>query len=234
MSTNFFLGKLTNRNPTIRIDLLSPPDGSGFNSLGFFGTGGPGNSLLVNEFNKETWKVNSAGQGPGTNNVGQGKSENWEWIHANSGNFATGSGVNLNDGRLYNAGFAPSGSGSIIIRWNTPETAPQVSGFQIQNAELWAYQTSGTYDAPNGINIFAAEILDSGMMAQGAAPRTNTQWTQLTGSGGPLRLVDRIIASGFPSGLPSGLQKDYVVAVSAKPTSGGTKTWTMLLKFEYL
>jgi hypothetical protein len=183
-------------------------NGSG---LGFFGSSF-GNAVALNAYQDTTYVTNSNGtvQGPIGDNV--------KYTHANSGNVNSVSGLHLR--------AIPNYLASLNIRIESD------SAIQTQNAKLYGYDRSNKNNAPSGVTFQAAELIHP-WLATSPTGSGSTSWTQLSGSGSILSLSNSPGTNGQIPG--ASVRHDYYLALSAAPTTVGSKTnFGLWFEVEYI
>jgi hypothetical protein len=183
-------------------------NGSG---LGFYGSSF-GNAVQIGSYQDTTYVTNSNGttQGPIGDNV--------KYISANSGNVNSVSGLHLRG--------IPNYLASLNIRINSD------TSIQTQNAKLYGYDRSNKNNPPSGLTFQAAELIHP-WLAVTPTGSGSTSWTQLSGSGSVLTLSNSPGTNGQIPGAST--RHDYYVALSASPSSVGSKTnFGLWFELEYI
>ena len=183
--------------------------------LGFYG-GGFGYSVAVGEYQDSTFITNSAGtaQGPQVDNV---KYQN------------IGSGVVNGAASGIPLASIPNYQATLKVNFN--HTSP----VKTQNAKLRIYDRSSINNDPSGVLCKVAEIIHPGT-TQVPTGSGDTTWHTPTGSS----VIMDLVASPGLSGLrPNGADTtdenhDYFVALSASPSSIGSKLFALYCELEYL
>lgn len=194
----------------------------GGSGLGFFGTGGFGQSVAVGSYQDTTFITNGNGttQGPQVNNV--------KYISANTGQLPGGTNVNLTS--------LPNYQSTLNVRFT------HNSAVRVQNVYLYIYDRVSTSNPASGVTTAVANIIhpDTNQTATGSG---NTTW-QFPAGTGYLILSQLANGNSFSPGM-SGLgtggggttdtQHDFYVAMSASPNSIGSKTsFGTYIYLEYL
>lgn len=201
---NFYAGETTN------INNLS---GSG---LGFFGSGGFGNSVTVGGFQGSTFITDGNGTIQGS------QTDNTSWSHPNSGT--------TNGAGPYALTFIPNYLSTLNITF-TNDTAVTT-----QNAELRIYDRTGINNDPSGVTCYVAELIHPNTTVS-AGGSGDTSWIQAHGSGVTVDLVASPGESGLSPNGPStsDTKHDHYVVISASPDSIGSKTlFGLYYSVEYL
>lgn len=194
-------------------------NGSG---LGFFGSGGFGNSVAVGDFQDTTFITDGNGvtQGPQGNNV--------KWIHPNSGQVGGSTDVLLT--------YLPNYQTTLNVRLTND------TDVRTQNAKLYIDDRISTDNPPTGVTCYVSHVIhpDTSQVSGGSGLSI---WEQPYGSS---YVNASVIANGTgfspgTSGLsPNGavttdIQHDWYFAVSASPDTVGSKTYFGLyFSVEYL
>jgi hypothetical protein len=185
--------------------------------LGFYGDSGFGASVQVGAYQGRTFITDAAGtiQGPECDNV--------KWTHANSGILGqAGSSVNLT--------HIPNYQSTLNIRFT------HTSAVKTQNVKLRIYDRTNINVGATGVLTQVAEIIHPNEV-QGAGGSGDTTWLQPAGSSVVVDLVASPGTSGYsPNGVnTSDTQHDWFVAMSASPTTIGSKTqYGLYCQLEYL
>ena len=199
------------------------PSNSG---LGFYGNSGFGASVAVSAYQGKTFLTSPDGltQGPASNNV--------KWLNTGSGIVGTtGSGTGLK--------AIPNAQSSLNVRFT------HGSSVKVQNAELRVYDRVNINNSPSGVICKVAEIVHPhasiGKGADGLQGSGDVSWITPAGSGTTVPLSDspgnagEYAVTGSSSGGRGDTQHDWYVAISATPTSIGSKTYFGLyMSLEYL
>lgn len=194
-------------------------NGSG---LGFFGSGGFGNSVAVGSYQDTTFITdgNGVAQGPQGNNV--------KWVHPNSGQVGGSTNVLLTS--------LPNYQTTLNVRFN------HTSAVRTQNARLYIYDRTSLSNAPTGVTCAVSHVVHPNP-TQGAGGSGLSTWEFPTGSSYVNASVLSNGATWSPgtSGLsPNGantsdLNHDWYFAISASPNSVGSKTlFGLWFQTEYL
>lgn len=205
------------------------PDGTfvniGSSGMGFYGSGVFGTSVAVNYYQDNTYITNSNGTAEGhlLNNI--------KYVIGAS---ASGS----ISGVTYNLRDIPNVYAPLNIRFTNTTTC------QVRNVNLYIYDRTNPTTAPSGVQTQVAELLNpTGTLSVGAghgsgdvawsllgtaSPNTPLVLAQSPGSGG------RAAGSGSSS-TTNDTQHDWYVALSASPTTIGSKTaYGLYVSLEYL
>lgn len=185
--------------------------------LGFYGAGGFGASVAVGAYQDNTYVTGSGGleEGPHGYNV--------KWVHANSGEVAGSTILNLQ--RI------PNYEASLNIRFSTTGTPVNV-----QNAELRIYDRSDITKGASGVVTKVAELVNIAL-TEGVLGSGDTAWHTPVGSSDPVDLRDNpgISGTAVVGGTGTSLTHDWYVAISASPSSIGSKTqYGLYVSLEYL
>lgn len=205
------------------------PDGSsvdiGVSGLGFYGSGTFGTSVAVNAYQDATYITNSDGsaQGAQINNVKFP-------IGATSSGMVSGTNYNLKD--------IPNKYSTLNIRFTNSAQC------QVQNVNLFIYDRVNPVNAPSGVQTQVAEIINpTGTLAVGNNKGSgDAAWTMLGTAlpNNPLLLAQSPGSGGLNAGNGSvsvtpATQHDWYVALSASPTTIGSKTsYGLYISLEYL
>lgn len=194
-------------------------NGSG---LGFFGSGGFGNSVGVGSFQDTTFITDGNGvtQGPQGNNV--------KWVHPNSGQVGGTTNVALTS--------LPNYQSTLNVRFTN------ASAVKTQNAKLYIYDRVSTNNSPTGVTCYVSHIIhpNTSQVTGGSGLST---WENPAGSSyvNASVLGNGTSFSPGTSGLsPNGgsttdTQHDWYFAISASPNSVGSKTnFGLWFQTEYL
>lgn len=201
----FYAGENTN------IQELS---GSG---LGFYGAAGFGASVPVGEYQGRTFITdgNGTSQGPEADNV--------KFLNSQSGILGqAGTGIHLV--------CIPNYQATLNIRFT------HSSAVKTQNAEVRIYDRSNINNPASGVICKVAEIIHPNQ-TQNNSGSGDREWLTAAGSSVPVPLVASPGASGFrPNGVNTTDQRhDWYLAISASPTSIGSKTkFGLYASLEYL
>lgn len=193
--------------------------------LGFYGPGGFGTSVKVDEYPDNTYITDPTGtvNGPKSNNV--------KWVDTLSGQIAVG------DIRVLRQ--IPNQLATLNIRFTHTQAV------NVQNAVVRIFDRTNTNNPPVGVTCKVAELIHP-WNTQTPAGSGDTSWSTLGGSGGlingvtydpPLTLVN---SPGSGGNAPNGAntvsaQHDWYLAMSASPDSIGSKTaFGLYASAEYL
>lgn len=203
-------------------DLSTPGSGLGFYGASF------GTSVQVGQYQETTFITNSNGSVNGGNN------NNNKYL----GNM---SGVELNGAAaVVLSGLTPSSDASVNIRF-TNDTAVRT-----QNVEARVFDRTNKDNDPSGVTCQVAELLNgaSGTDQAGAGSGSAEVWVSsehgwqaLAGSGTVLTLLSSAGSGGLsPNGnLTTDTRHDWYLALSATPTSIGSKTqFGLFCELEFL
>lgn len=182
-------------------------NGSG---LGFYGSSF-GSAIRVNEYNQTTFITNSNGtvQGPRTNNV--------RYVSATTGLVNELTNLNLLQ--------IPNQSGTLNIRIASD------SPISTQNARLYGTDRVSSSNGPSGVTLRGAEIIHP-WATYTPAGSGSSSWVNLNGISSYLSLSSSPGISGLVPG--SSAIHDYYIALSASPSSIGSKTqFGFLFEVEY-
>jgi len=175
-------------NPAIEI---LPSASGGLNTIGFYGPSF-GLSVRVGDFNETTWRTTEDGQTNGT------ALPNLRWASTTgayvAGNIVATEVLNILDSEA-----------TLRIELQTDVAVTT------QNATFRTFDKSSIDNAPSGVNVYAAEIINpSGPVGSG-----DSLWTQIQGSGSVLALDDHAVAA---------TTHNWRIGLSSTPTSIGEKT----------
>ncbi len=198
-------------NPQWNIDLL----GSG---LGFYGSGF-GTSVPVGSYQDTTYCTDSNGtlQGPQANNV--------KWRHANSGEVAGSVVLDLQK--------IPNYQATLNIRFT------HASSVEVQNVEARIYDRSNINTGAVGVQTKMAELIHIST-SQANTGSGDSAWITPVGSSVVVPLAQCPGASGWwaasgTTSTHSDTRHDWYAALSASPTSIGSKTeFGLYVSLEYL
>ena len=185
--------------------------------LGFYADAGFSYSVPVGSYQGRTFITDSTGtsQGPEVDNC---KYLNTSGVIVGQ----TGSGIHLKQ--------LPNYLATLNIRFT------HSTSVQVQNVYLYGCDRSGNKNnAPSGVTLYGASIIhpDTTQVMNGSG---SNSWTWLNGSGSTLNLVASPGVSGLsPNGTgTSASRHDWYVALTATPTSVGSKEFQLALTLEYL
>jgi hypothetical protein len=190
-------------------------NGSG---LGFYGDSF-GDSVDVGEYQDATFITDGNGlvEGPQVNNI--------KWTHANSGSINGLASVALNK--------IPNYLATLNIRFT------HSTSVKTQNVKLRIYDRSSINNAASGVTTKVAEIIHPDTV-QNANGSGDTSWVEPAGSSVVMTLAPSPGLSGLYAGDGSnstyeGTRHDWYAAISATPTSIGSKTqYALYVELEYL
>lgn len=192
------------------------PAGSG---LGFYGAAGFGSAVRVNEYQDRTYLTNPAGTDQG------GECDNVKYTHLNSGIIGPGaSGVSIN---LLNI---PNYQCTLNVRFTHD------SSVQTQNGLVQIYDRVDPSNPQSGVICQVAEIIHP-ELSQAATGSGDSAWASCSGDVVTLSVVNSPGESGIrPNGSSTtDDQHDWYIALSASPTSIGSKTlFGLYFSVEYL
>ncbi len=189
---------------------------SGSSGLGFYGAAGFGASIPVASFNTYTFITSSAGTSSG-NQV-----NNTAWTNASSG--------------------AINGSGNLLLtampNYLMPINPRFTHGSSVRtlNAQMRIYDRSDINAGPSGVTCYCASVIHPSTLQTNTGSGSST-WVNMSGSGSTLTMATSPGASGLsPSGSStSDTRHDFFAAISATPTSVGSKTqFGLYFSCEYL
>lgn len=188
-------------------------NGSG---LGFYGSAF-GESVEIGSYQDSTFITNSAGttQGPQATNI--------KHTHPNSGSINGLASINLLN--------VPNYLATLNVRF-TNDTA-----VKCQNPKFYVYDRSSINNNPSGVLCKVAEIVHPSPTQTGLTGSGNTSWQTVQGSGSVLNLTFE--SPGFSGIAPSGnntqdTRHDFYLAISASPSSVGSKLFAGYFSVEYL
>lgn len=194
-------------------------NGSG---LGFFGSGGFGNSVSVGEYQDTTYITDGNGvtQGPQGNNV--------KYVHPSSGQVAGSTNLSLT--------YIPNYQTTLNVRFN------HTSAVRTQNARLYIYDRTSLSNAPTGVTCAVSHIIHPNQtQIAGGSGLSNWEFPAGTSYVNASSLANGNGFSPGTSGLaPNGantsdLNHDWYFAISASPNSVGSKTlFGLWFQTEYL
>lgn len=190
------------------------------NSTGvcFFGAGGAGYSIAVDEYNSTTFIGNSAGT------VTSAQVDNNKWVAATGVVYGSSS-------QWYRLTEMPQDKATINMSFSN------ATAVDVQNVELRAYDGSDISNAPSGLEIKMFEILHPAITYTNTGSG-DTYWTNASGSTGILSLSDSPGSSAltaFSGGTIASAWHDWYIGISVKPTSVGSKTGNKIyMSLEYL
>ena len=207
---SFFAGEGTNIN-----DL----SGSG---LGFYGSGGYGNSVSVGQYQDNTYITNSTGTA-----LNAVKVDNVKWVHSASGEIAGG------DTRVLRG--IPNYLATLNIRFT--HTSP----VKTQNAQLRIFDRSNIDNPASGVVTKVAVLVHPWDTATPLGSGS-TAWSTPGGSGSVVNFGDfpSAVSPGSGGFSPNGpnttdVRHDWYCGISAMPDSIGSKTqYALYASLEYL
>jgi hypothetical protein len=169
--------------------------------IGFYGDNGFGYAVTVGEYNGTTYITNSNGtnQGPACDNI--------EYIHPNSGIYHTGVAVHLRG--------IPNQYATLNVRLTDS------SSVSTQNTYLYIYDRNNRDNGPSGVTCQVAELIHP-WTTPSPTGSGSVSWVTGNGSSAYLTLSNSPGLSGLISG--AAVQHDWYIALSASPTSVGSKT----------
>lgn len=185
-------------------------------ALGFFGPNGFGDPLSLNEFNGRTFITDPSGS------TALEEGDNCRKI-STSGLIIGQIGDEINLQNL------PNYLTTINLRFTHPEEV------LVQDVRLIAFDGIDPDNAPNGLDVFGAEIIHTSRL-QTDTGTGDTLWTQMTGSGQQLDLVDSPGTSGISPLGPASIdvRHDWYVALSVAPTLPGDRTFSFRVDLEFI
>lgn len=192
------------------------PAGSG---IGFYGAAGFGAAVRVNEYQDRTYVTNDSGTAQG------GEIDNVKYSHANSGILgpgATGASINLQN--------IPNYQSTLNIRFTHSTTV------QTQNGVVQIYDRVDTSNPQSGVICQCAEIIHP-ELSQAVTGSGDSAWISASGDAVTVSVVDSPGESGLriDGSSTTDDQHDWYVAISASPTSIGSKTlFGLYFSVEYL
>ena len=194
-------------------------NGSG---LGFFGSGGFGNSVAVGAYQDTTFITdgNGVSQGPQGNNV--------KWVHPSSGQVGGSTNVALTS--------LPNYQSTLNVRFN------HTSSVRTQNARLYIYDRTSLSNAPTGVTCAVAHIVHPSTSQVTGGSGLST-WEFPSGSSyvnASTLSNGNSYSPGLSGQSPNGpsttsLDHDWYFAISASPNSVGSKSlFGLWFQTEYL
>lgn len=183
--------------------------------MGFYGNGF-GYSVAVGEYQDTTFITNSAGtaEGPQVDNI--------KYLNDASGIVnSAGSGIGLT--------AIPNYLATLNVNFN------HTSAVKTQNVKMRIYDRSSINNDPSGVVCKVAELIHPGL-TQAAEGSGDTTWTTVKGSSVILDLVASPGLSGLRPSGPETTDKnhDWYCAISASPSSVGSKLFAAYVELEYL
>ena len=194
-------------------------------ALGFFGDDGFGDPIDLGSYNGRTFITdpNGVSQSEECDNCKLTIAGSWSGVGGVSGVILgqTGSGVALRQ--------VPNYLSTMNIRFTHPTEVI------IQNAELTVYDGESLALMPEGLRVFAAEIIHTSRI-QDSVGAGDEVWQEMDAENEVLPLVDSPAISGFSPLGPGSLdtQHDWYVALSVVPTAPGDKSFAMRVDLEYI
>jgi len=183
----------------------------------FYGVGGAGYSIQVNNYNSRTFIGNAAGT------VYSAEIDNCKWVSETGVTWGT-------EGAQYLLTQLPQDKATLNISFHHD------SAVDLQNVAMRAYDGTNVDNAPSGIEIKLADIVHPAIDYSYGGSGDST-WTNASGSVGELVLSDSPGSSAlwaWSGGTQASTWHDYYIAVSVKPTSVGSKTAKLYFELEYL
>lgn len=181
--------------------------------LGFYGASF-GASVAVGAYQDTTFVTDSNGTTNG------GSADNVKWLHASSGQCTSGS-IHLHE--------IPNKDATLNIRFTN------ATAVKTQNTKLRIYDRVSINNDPSGVVCWAASIIHPWTATTPSGSGSLT-WTQPRGSSVILSLTDSPGMSGLsPNGSnTTETRHDYYVALSASPSTVGSKLFALYVSLEYL
>lgn len=183
--------------------------------IGFYGAGGFGYSVLVGSYQGRTFITSADGA------TEAAELDNCKY-NSTSGVIVgqTGSGILLIE--------LPNYLATLNIRFENDDSITTANG------KIYGYDRVNKNNNPSGITLKGAEIIHPDTV-QNPNGSGDSLWVTLAGSGSYLTLADGPGLSGIYAGnAVSGTRHDWYVALSATPTSVGSKTFGIMVELEYL
>lgn len=198
--------------------------------LGLYSDTGFGGSVLVGEYNGRTFITNSAGTTQGS------EVDNIKYNNAQSGIIGqVGSGINIL--------AIPNYQATMKIQFS------HASAVTVQNTKIRAYDRSSINNVPSGVLVKIAELIhpwttqtplgsgDNQWIGSSANPQTGT--LTVGGSGLTVTLANSPGISGDHAGDGSNstwsdTTHEWFVAISASPSTIGSKLFALYVELEYL
>lgn len=192
------------KNPANGVDITS-------SGIGFYFSGGFGASVPVGSYQASTYITNSNGT------VNGGTLTNCRFRHANSGQIGS---VTLNLTHI------PNIEATVQVRFTHD------SAVLVQNILTKSTARDDEFVGPTGFTLQCAEIRHTGV-AEIAGGLGSSSWTSLFGSGAAstLYLTNSPGSGGFATGVST--VHDWFLALSASPTTVGTKLASLRIGLEY-
>lgn len=185
-------------------------------AIGFYGVGGFGTSVTVDNYNDSTFITSSNGtvQGVAANNN--------KWRHANSGD--------VNGVGPLNLLAIPNAEVTLNLRFI------HGTAVNVQNPKVRIYDRLNINNAASGVTTQVAEVIHPDTL-QTQTGSGDTSWTLPAGSSVVLSLTNSPGISGTHAGLsePASVRHDWFTPVSATPDSIGSKVnYGLFFQVEYL
>ncbi len=184
--------------------------------LGFYNSSGFGYSVAIGSYQGRTFITDSTGtsQGPEVDNC----------MYLNTSGVVvgqTGSGIHLLS--------LPNYLSTVNIRFT------HGSAVKVQNARVYGYDRVSKNNNPSGVTLYGAQIVHPNPI-QNATGSGSSLWVLLSGSGSTLALSNSPGTSGYSPNGPNttDTQHDYFLALSATPTTVGSKEFALFYEMEYL
>jgi len=185
-------------------------------ALGFFGPDGFGDPIVIGEYNGRTFITTPSGTSE------YEECDNCKYL-SSSGVIVgqTGNGIHLQQ--------LPNYLATINIRFT------HTSDVLVQNASMTVYEDADLLDTPDGLTVYAAEIIHTSKIQDGTGTG-DSAWIEMQGSSQTLTLVDSPGTSGLsPSGPATQDDRhDWYVAMTLTPTTPGDKTFGFKVDLEYV
>ena len=184
--------------------------------LGFYGSSF-GDSVEIGNYNDSVFVTSSDGttEGPQATNV--------KYTHPNSGSINGLDSVNLLN--------VPNYLATLNIRFTNDTPV------RCQNPKFYVYDRVNISNNPSGVLCKVAEIVNPALGQTGLLGSGSTSWQTVNGSGSIMNLTFE--SPGYSGIAPSGnstvdTRMDYYLAISASPSSVGSKTFAGYFSVEYL
>lgn len=190
--------------------------------LGFFGDGGFGAPISLNEYNGRTFLTDASGVEEGFECNNNKRASTTGVIHGQAG-----SGISLVS--------LPNTLATINVRFtNSFSVRTQSAKFYVYDGTSTIYDVVNYDNDPSGLTCYCAQIRHTNE-SQEADGLGDTNWQDIHGAT-YLSLVSSPGASGFrPDGsFTSDARHDWYVAISPTPTHPGNKMFGMYFELEYL
>ncbi len=180
--------------------------------LGFYGPGGFGYAVPLNEYQDYTYITNGVGT------IQAAQADNVKYHSANSGTV---------DSVIYNLKDIPNYKATLNIRLE------HGSAISTQNGRVYIYDRYSKVNPASGLTCKIAQIDHTGTVNTGLVGVGSTSWTTAAGTSSYLTLSNTPGISGYGGGAQ--VQHDWYLAISASPTSIGAKTqFGLMFEVEYL